>query len=103
MVVNIGAPSDEYRKNAHIDEASSQLLHTVLVERLKSSFHCTDLVFSLFDAEFYAPFDCVIFKIDILQFFKICPFSNALCRTVGNEITDSCYSPKCCTVVAECL
>ncbi len=34
-----------------------------------------DLGFSLFDAEFYALFDGVIFKIDILQFFKIqwCP------------------------------
>ncbi len=30
--------------------------------------------FSLLDAEFYALFDGVIFKIDILQFFKICPF-----------------------------
>ncbi len=47
---------------------------TVLVERLSGSFHCTDLGFSLFDAEFYALFDGVIFKIDILQFFKICPF-----------------------------
>ncbi len=29
---------------------------------------------SLFDAEGYALFDGVIFKIDILQFFKIYPF-----------------------------
>ncbi len=47
--------------------------------------------FSLFDAEFYALFDGVILKIDVLQFFKICPFFlNALGRTVANEITDSC-------------
>ncbi len=65
-------------------------LYTVLVERLQGSFHCTDLGFSLFDAEFYALFDGVIFKIQILQFFKICPFLNVLCRTVANEITDSC-------------
>ncbi len=32
-----------------------------------------DLGFSLFDAEFYALFDGVIFKIDILHFFNICP------------------------------
>ncbi len=29
---------------------------------------------ALFDAEFYALFDGVIFKIDILEFFKICSF-----------------------------
>ncbi len=29
---------------------------------------------SLFDAEFYALFNGVICKIDIVQFFKICPF-----------------------------
>ncbi len=47
--------------------------------------------FSLLDAEFYALFDGVIFKIDILQFFYDMPFFlNALGRTVGNEITDSC-------------
>ncbi len=33
---------------------------------------------SLFDAEFYAIFDGVIFKIEILQFFKICPFFEML-------------------------
>ncbi len=33
-----------------------------------------DLRFSLFDAEFYALFDGVICKIDILHFFKIYPF-----------------------------
>ncbi len=62
------------------------MINTVLVERLSGSFHCTDLEFSLFDALF----DGVIFKIDILNFFKICPFIlNALGRTVANEITDS--------------
>ncbi len=46
---------------------------------------------SLFDAEFSALFDGVIFKVEILQFFKICPFFlNALGRTVANEITGSC-------------
>ncbi len=49
-------------------------MNTVLAKRLKGSFHCTDLRFSLFDAEFYAVFDDIIFKINILQFFKICPF-----------------------------
>ncbi len=63
-----------------------------------------DVGFSLFDAEFFALFDGVIFKIDILQSFKICPFFlNALGRTVANEITYSCLPPKCCTVVVECL
>ncbi len=38
------------------------LPRTVLVER-------TDLGFSLFDAEFYALFDGVIIKIDILPLF----------------------------------
>ncbi len=37
----------------------------MFVERLWGSFHCTDLGFSLFDAEFYALFDGVIFKIRI--------------------------------------
>ncbi len=45
--------------------------YTVLVERLAGSFHCVDLGFSLFDAEFYALFDGVLFKINVLQFFKI--------------------------------
>ncbi len=63
----------------------------MLVKRLWGSFHCTDLEFSLFDAEFYALFDGVIPKIDILQSFKICLFFlNALEQTVANEITDSC-------------
>ncbi len=54
---------------------------TVLVERFKG----WDLGFSLFDAEFNALFDGIIFKIDILQSFKICPFFlNALGRTVAN-------------------
>ncbi len=33
-----------------------------------------DLIFSIFDAEFYALFDNVIYKIDILQFFWYMPF-----------------------------
>ncbi len=67
------------------------ILTTVLVKRLSGSFHCTDLEFLLFDAEFSALFDGVIFKIDILQFFKLYPFFlNALGRTVANKITDSC-------------
>ncbi len=45
-------------------------MHTVLA---KGSYHCTDLGFSLFNAEF-----CSIFKIDILQFFKICLFFKML-------------------------
>ncbi len=45
-----------------------------LVEQLYGSFECTDLGFSLIDAEFYAIVDGVIFKIDIWHFFKICPF-----------------------------
>ncbi len=45
---------------------------TVLVERLKGSFHYKDIRLILFDAEFYALFDGVMFKIDVLQFFKIC-------------------------------
>ncbi len=50
-----------------------------------------DLGFSLFDATFDALFDGVIFKTGILHFFKICSFFlNAHCRTVANEITDSC-------------
>ncbi len=50
-----------------------------------------DLEFSLFDAEFSALFDGVIFKIEILHFFKLYPFFlNALGRTVANETTDSC-------------
>ncbi len=49
-------------------------LYTVIVERLQGSFHCTDLGFSLFDAEFYALFHGVILKIHILLFFKIYPF-----------------------------
>ncbi len=52
----------------------ARYLSTVLVERLSGSFHCTDMEFSLFDAEFYALFDGVISKIDILQFSKIGPF-----------------------------
>ncbi len=48
---------------------------TVLVERLLGSFHSTDLRFGLVDAEFYAVFDGAISEINILQFFKICPFS----------------------------
>ncbi len=51
---------------------------TVLASPLKGSFHCTDLGFSLFDAEFYALFDGGIFKINILQFFKICHFFKML-------------------------
>ncbi len=59
--------------------------------------------FSLFDAEFYSLFDGVIFKIDILQIFKIRHFfRNALGRTNPNEIIDSCSPPKFCTVVVEC-
>ncbi len=50
------------------------LQRTVLEERLYFPFHCTDLGFSLFDAEFYVFFDGVIFKIDISQLFKICLF-----------------------------
>ncbi len=46
--------------------------------------------FSLFDAEFYALFDGVIFKIDILHFLRYAFFLNALGRTVANEIVDSC-------------
>ncbi len=49
----------------------------------------TDLGFSVFDAEFYALFDGVIFKIDVLHFLKYALFLNALGRTVANEITDS--------------
>ncbi len=49
--------------------------NTVLVKRLLGSFHCTDLGFSLSDAEFYALFDGVIFKIDILQFLGYAFFS----------------------------
>ncbi len=61
---------------------------TGLVEQLLGPFECTDLVFIPFDAEFYALFDGTIFKIDILQFFKICPFFlNALGQTIANEIT----------------
>ncbi len=38
-----------------------------------------DLGFSLIDSEYFARFDGVILKIDIMQFLKICPFSrNAL-------------------------
>ncbi len=62
----------------------------MLVERLQGSFHCMDLGFSLFDVEFYALFDGVIFKIDILHFFRYARFLNALGRTVANEIADSC-------------
>ncbi len=50
-------------------------VHTVLVERLLGSFHCTDVGFSLFDAEFYALFDGIIFNIDILQFLGYALFS----------------------------
>ncbi len=42
----------------------------VLVELLWGSFHCKDLEFSLFNAEFYALLDGVIFKIDILHFLR---------------------------------
>ncbi len=42
---------------------------TVLVERLQGSFHCTDLGFNQFDAEFNALFGGVIFRIEILQNF----------------------------------
>ncbi len=62
----------------------------MLVERLQGSFHCTDLGFSLFDAEFHALFVGVICKIDILHFLRYALFQNVLCRTVANEITDSC-------------
>ncbi len=47
---------------------------TVLAKRLEGSFHCTDLGFSLFDAKIYGLFDGVIFKIDVLKFFKIYSF-----------------------------
>ncbi len=48
---------------------------TALVERLQGLFHCTDLGFSPFDAEFYALFDGVFFKLAFRNFLRYALFS----------------------------
>ncbi len=59
-----------------------------------------DLRFSLFDAEFYALFDDVIFGIGLCKKLRyVLFFLNVLGPAVANQINDSCKPPNCCTAV----